>query len=76
MDGTHYWVADILSASFHPVELVSRQASVQDIVKIKINFWQEVVIHFWFIIMFYIILLFFFWPAVTSPYNSNCLKTL
>lgn len=70
-------MADILSASFHPVELVSRQASVQDI-----GTPPQPQGGYTFLIYYYVLYfaraqyLNFFWPAVTSPYNSNCLKAL
>lgn len=86
MDGSHYWMADnILSASFHPVELVSRQASVQDTVTPKYRALIQVellargcnafLIRYDVLYFVHTQQLIHFWPAVKLPLITNCLKT-
>lgn len=76
---------NILSASFHPVELVSRQASVQDTVTPKYRALIQVellargcnafLIRYDVLYFVHTQQLIPFWPAVNLPLISNCLKT-
>lgn len=76
---------NILSASFHPVELVSRQASVQDTVTPKYTAVIQVellargcnafLIRYDVLYFVHTQQLIHFWPAVKLSLISNCLKT-
>lgn len=76
---------NILSASFHPAELVSRQASVQDTVTPKYRALIQVellargcdafLIRYDVLYFVHTQQLIHFWPAVKLPLICNCLKT-